>query len=436
MSDETENKVKIKILCVDDERNILVSLKRLFRKENYEILIAESGAEGLEIIQHEKVDLIVSDMRMPNMDGAEFLSKVKKLQPNIPSILLTGFSDQDSTIRAINEGQISAYVSKPWEDNDIKLKIRSLLKISHLEKETKRLLLLTHKQNKQLRDWNKRLEEKAQARVCELKQAECMVDKAYEELTNSYGAVVKLLSHTICARENIFSRDYPELPHLATALAQEAGISDYMVKQIYYSSMLFELGKLALPEHLLVTPVELLEPEDYRRFMSYPEIGASVLIDIPSFTDTAKIIANHYTYIDGSGYPQGIKGSDIPIGCKVLSIVKDYFLLQSGKFDGLKYTARDARHYIFERKGKLYDQALTKLFHGISKRWEQENEKIEEHMITSMQLQTGMVLSRDCTNDKGLLLLHKGATIKEETIAKLIMFEKIHDCPLNLYIKT
>lgn len=436
MSDQIETTKIAKLLFVDDEKNILVSLRRLFRKEGYELFLAESGAEGLEIIKKEAIDLIVSDMRMPNMDGAEFLSQAKEIRRNIPSILLTGFSDQESTIRAINEGKISAYVSKPWEDNDIKLKVSSLLKISHLEKEKERLLLLTHKQNKQLRDWNKNLAEKVDARVRELKQAECMLDKAYEELSGSYDAVVKLLAHAISARENMLSRDYPDLPMLAEGLAKRAELSDYMVKQIYYSSLLFELGKLALPEKLLETPLELLEVEEFEQLMSYPEIGASVLNDISNFRDTARIIEHHYEYLDGSGAPDALESEEIPIGCKVLSIVKDYFLLQSGRLDGIKYTAKDARNYLLGHKGKLYDRILVELFVELSKRREDDNEITEEHMVSGKQLQKGMVLSRDCTNEKGLLLLNRGIKLTEEMIARLIAFEKVYDFPLRIYVNS
>jgi len=435
MSENKEKTKPAKLLCVDDEKNILVSLKRLFRKDNYEIFLAEGGAEGLEILEKEPIDIIISDMRMPNMDGAEFLSRAKDVRKNIPSILLTGFSDQESTIRAINEGKISAYVSKPWEDNDIKLKVSSLLKISHLEKEKNRLLLLTHKQNKQLLVWNKKLEEKVDARVRELKEAECMLDKAYEELSGSYDAVVKLLSHAICTREYMLTRDYPDLPLLAENLAKAANLSDYMVKQIYYSTLLFELGKLALPEKLLNTPIELLDTDDYEQLMAYPEIGASVLSDIPNFKDTARIIEHHYEYLDGSGAPDALDGDEIPIGCKVLGIVKDYYLLQSGKIDGIKFTAKDARTYISDHKGKLYDSNLSKIFFEVSKQYEADNHILEEHAVTSMQLQKNMVLSRDCTNGNGLLLLNKGAKLTEETITKLIAFEKIYDFPLQVYVR-
>ena len=434
-TDKADKADKPKILFVDDEANILVSLKRLFRKEGYEIFTAESGLQGIEVLKNEPIDIIVSDMRMPNMDGAEFLGLAKEIHPKTPSILLTGFSDQESTIRAINEGKIGAYVSKPWEDNDIKLKVSSLLKISHLEKEKERLLLLTHKQNKQLRNWNKKLEEKVKARVNELKQAEGMLDKAYEELSSSYDSVVKLLSHAICSKENMLNRTYTDLPYLAKDLAEAAELSDYMITQIYYASLLFELGKLALPDKLLTTPIELLSVEEYEQLMSYPEIGASILSDISNFSDTARIVEHHYEYLDGSGAPDCLENGEIPIGCKVLSIVKDYYLLQSGNIDGIKHTSKDARSYLHKYRYKLYDAKLTDLFLELSTQYEKDNDIIEEQTLKSMQLQPGMVLSRDCSNGSGLLLVSKGKSLDETMIKRLIAFEKVYDMPLTFYIK-
>lgn len=435
MSDkETETAPAIKLLCVDDEKNILVSLKRLFRREGYEIFLAESGAEGLEVVENEAIDIIISDMRMPNMDGAEFLRRAKEINKNIPSILLTGFSDQESTIRAVNEGKISGYVSKPWEDNDLKLKVASLLKISQLEKEKERLLLLTHQQNKKLLNWNKQLEDKVQQRVLELKQTEGMLDQAYKELSESYDAVVKLLSHAICARENMLNRQYPMLATLCEKLAEMADLSSYMVKQVYYAGLLFELGKLALPDQLLNTPLELLSPEELDRHNSYPQIGADVLKRISNFQDTARIIEHHLEYVNGSGSPDGLKKEDIPIGCRILSIVKDYFLLQSGNLDGIKYTARDARNYLLNIKAKLYDESLVAKFYDVAKYYESENEISEEMLLNSKKLLKGMVLSRDCINAKGLLLLQQGMILTDEMIARLIAFEKIYDSPLQIYV--
>ncbi|MES2932880.1 MAG: response regulator, partial [Pseudomonadota bacterium] len=116
-----EEVVPATLLCVDDEPNILSSLRRLFRAKGYRILIAESGAAGLKVLETETVDLVISDMRMPEMDGAQFLEQVRSRWPETIRLLLTGYSDIQSILDAINRGEIYRYITKPWDDNDIVL---------------------------------------------------------------------------------------------------------------------------------------------------------------------------------------------------------------------------------------------------------------------------------------------------------------------------
>ena len=115
------------ILCVDDEQNILNALKRLLRKENYRLLTGGSGKQGLEILAENKVHVVVSDHRMPEMNGTEFLKQVRETYPNILRIILTGYTDVDTITEAINEGHIYKFFLKPWNDQNLKLEIRQAL---------------------------------------------------------------------------------------------------------------------------------------------------------------------------------------------------------------------------------------------------------------------------------------------------------------------
>lgn len=153
------------ILFVDDEKSILSSLRRLFRTSPYELLTAISGAEALDILKVRMVDLVVSDMRMPEMDGAEFLTKVASQWPETIRILLTGYSDLESTIAAVNNGRIYRYLSKPWEENDLRMTIHQALEKKTIEKERDRLLLLSSSQNAELLSLNQNLEKTVEART-------------------------------------------------------------------------------------------------------------------------------------------------------------------------------------------------------------------------------------------------------------------------------
>ena len=158
------------LLFVDDEANILSALKRLFRPLGYRIFTAGSGAAGLEILVREQVDLVVSDMRMPEMNGAQFLEKVRQQWPDTVRILLTGYAEIGSTIDAINKGQIFRYISKPWEDSDITLIVKHGLERRDLERRNKGLDELTRKQDEEMKQLNADLEEKVKARAGEVRQ--------------------------------------------------------------------------------------------------------------------------------------------------------------------------------------------------------------------------------------------------------------------------
>lgn len=118
---------KIKILCVDDEPNVLNALKRLFLDENYTTLTASSAREGLGVLEQEEVQIVVSDYRMPEMNGVEFLREVYKRWPGTVRIVLSGYADASATVEAINEGHIYKFVPKPWNDDDLLVTIKNAI---------------------------------------------------------------------------------------------------------------------------------------------------------------------------------------------------------------------------------------------------------------------------------------------------------------------
>jgi response regulator RpfG family c-di-GMP phosphodiesterase len=129
MSVENEvMKTPMTVLCVDDELNILKSMKRMLYKKNYQLLLAQSGAEALEFMQLHDVHLIISDMKMPAMSGAQLLEKVASSYPNTYRILLSGYSDIESKVDAVSKGKIHCYLQKPWDNKEITHAIEEGLK--------------------------------------------------------------------------------------------------------------------------------------------------------------------------------------------------------------------------------------------------------------------------------------------------------------------
>jgi two-component system probable response regulator PhcQ len=144
------------ILLVDDEPNVISALERALLDEPYTIYGAESGEKGLELLSRTKVKVIVSDERMPGMGGAEFLSRVKELHPQIVRIMLTGQASVESTMKAVNKGEIYRFLIKPWDDTELILSLRSAVERYDMEEENRRLLRTVKRQSREL----KKLEER------------------------------------------------------------------------------------------------------------------------------------------------------------------------------------------------------------------------------------------------------------------------------------
>ncbi len=141
-----------RILVVDDEVNICNALRRSLRKEGYEIFVANEPAEGLDVLKKEKIDLVLSDHLMPNMTGLEFLSIVRDRHPDSVRILLTGHADMDTAIKAINDGQVYRFLTKPWDDVELKVTLYLAFEHLDLEREHRRLLATYRRQADLIKD--------------------------------------------------------------------------------------------------------------------------------------------------------------------------------------------------------------------------------------------------------------------------------------------
>lgn len=158
------------VLFVDDEIGILNAVKRLLRKEEYEIVAISEPEEALKLLESGKeIDVIVSDYRMPQINGVEFLKKAKVLAPDTVRIVLTGFSDVTSIVNAINEGEIYKFLSKPWNDDELKINIRHAIELCEIKKENKRLYQQITDQNTQLKYLNENLETLVEEKTYELR---------------------------------------------------------------------------------------------------------------------------------------------------------------------------------------------------------------------------------------------------------------------------
>lgn len=159
------NTCQHKVLCVDDEQSIVNSIKRLVRKEEYQLLTAGNGQDGLKLLAQNDVQIVISDQRMPGMNGTEFLKEVKALYPDILRIILTGYTEVDSITEAINEGSVYKFFLKPWNDHNLKLEIRQALEQYDLIQANKQLHEKIVGKNNELKQINENLEKAVRERT-------------------------------------------------------------------------------------------------------------------------------------------------------------------------------------------------------------------------------------------------------------------------------
>jgi len=183
-----------KILLVDDEENVLKALKRLFiEDEGLEVHTASSGREGLELLKNTEFAVIVSDQRMPEMTGVEFLQQAKELFPDAVRIMLTGYADIHATIKAINDAGAYRYITKPWNDKEIKFIIKEALDYFRLIKENKYLLALTVKQKEELNTWSKKLENHVRKQIADLTEKDSEINILNSKLQKYHSGILDVL---------------------------------------------------------------------------------------------------------------------------------------------------------------------------------------------------------------------------------------------------
>ena len=167
----TENNTTYTVLFVDDEPNILRAIKRALFTMDITLLLADSGAKALELMANNEVHVVISDMKMPQMSGAELLEQVATKYPETFRVVLTGYADIESTIQAVNQGKIHRYLQKPWENQELISVVEEGLERVKLKAENLRLQKLTKLQNKKLKDVNTSLEQMVQKRTRQIKAA-------------------------------------------------------------------------------------------------------------------------------------------------------------------------------------------------------------------------------------------------------------------------
>jgi response regulator RpfG family c-di-GMP phosphodiesterase len=427
-----------RILFVDDEPNILSSLRRLFRPLGYEVLTAESGSAGLEIMKNGPVDVVISDMRMPEMHGARFLELVRASWPQTMRLLLTGYADIGSILDAINRGEIYRYITKPWDETDILLVVRHALERKAIEQERQRLETLTQWQNEELTALNAALETKVEQRTSALKKAHDDLVLSNEKLKTNFLTSIKVFSNLIELRGQNLAGHSRRVADLARRIAVKMGLEGREAQEVFIAGLLHNIGKIGFPDELLTMPVSLMRSEDLGRYRKYPARGEQLLMPLEDLREPAKIVRFHQERFDGKGFPDGLAGFNIPIGARILALAGDYFNLQIGAFAQRCLRSEEATAMILQNRGTRYDplvvDAFDEIVHG--RVAASPVGAISDMAVDVAGLRAGMVTSRDLIMHDGSLLLSAEHVLSERLIQQLINFQRSSKISLTLYIRS
>lgn len=358
-----------KVLCVDDEQNVLDGFQRQLRK-HVALTTRGSGEEGIKAIQEEgPFAVIVSDMQMPNMDGVTFLAKVREIAPDTIRMMLTGNADQQTAIKAVNDGHIFRFLNKPCSSEDLLKAIEAGVEQHSLITAEKELLEKT--------------------------------------LKGSIQVLVDVLSMTSPVA---FSRAM----RLRQYVAQMAGGVDLKETwQLEVAAMLSQIGFVTIPGEVLEKffAGDALTDVEKKMMSSCPEIGRKLIANIPRLETVAEIIARHQ-YPFGGDKMIDIAADLVNAGSRILQVAVDFDILYS------RGTSRRLAIQTMSQKSDVYDRRVVEMLDKI----ELEEGGRVSNVVKVQELVQGMVLEEDIRSDKGVLVLPKGSEVNCTIHQRLVNF--------------
>ncbi len=415
------------ILIVDDEENILKALRRLLRREPYRVISTTDPVEALDIARKEEPSVIISDQKMPRMNGAELLSQVKVASPDTVRIMLTGYADMQAALSAINEGQVFRFISKPWNDDELREVLRQANFQNYLVRENKRLMEVTKEQNAKLKDLNMTLEKKVLERTEQLHQKHQKLKAIYRRLQTNFRDTVRVFVELTEMYDPSLGGHSKRVASLSRMLAERLGISGVELNLVEIAAYLHDIGLIGFPREIYRQPYESLKPAQQTLFRSHTEIGYTLLQKIEFLRQVAIIVRSHHERYDGKGFPEFLSGQNIPVGARIIHLISTYdnYIHRDGLARG-KALARITR-----MSGREFDPSIVKVFHetqtGIS-------QVTTEVAVDLSELKEGMRLARQVNTASGRMLMAKDAELTAAHIQRMQKFNDIDPIIDRIYV--
>ncbi|MCX8042997.1 MAG: response regulator [Desulfobacterota bacterium] len=403
------------ILLVDDEEHILSSLKRLLCAEDYAVLTATSGEQGLRLLENNPVGLIISDQRMPGMNGTEFLARARQCCPDAVRIMLTAYSDMEATIGAINRGEIYRFITKPWQDEELKMIVRDALERYRLVQENKRL-------TRELREWNARLEQRVREQTAEIEQQNKELMQLNKKLQENFKSSLQAFASLIELRDMRLSNHAHNVASIAVKIADEIKVSQQERDTIEAAALLHDIGKIGVPDSVLAKQPKDLTAEERRQLEQHPIRGQAALEPIESLREAAVLVRHHHEWYNGDGYPDRLRFDNIPLGSRIIAIADAIDRHANPGRRGGAYDVMRAFRIVYADRRTHYDEHLMPALEKIVRVLDAGADKTigtGQKACLPEELVPGMVLAEDIRTGTGILVLPAGTALKHEHILAL-----------------
>jgi cyclic di-GMP phosphodiesterase len=279
------------ILIVDDDAQVREVLHQIFLSANYRCVLAANGKDGLQVFRNARPPLIVTDLKMPVMDGIALLDGIRREDGDAAVIVLTGAPDVKTAIDSLKLGAYD-FIMKP-------VNVDELLFAAERALERRQLLI-------ERREYHELLERR--------------VEEATRSLQEAYRATLEALGSALDSRDVGTEAHSRRVHGYALATAREYGMAEADIPDLEHGVLLHDIGKIGIPDAILLKPGRLT-PEEWQTMRRHPEIGKRLIEGIAFLRGAVPIVYCHHEKWDGSGYPRGLKGDDIPLGARIFSVV-------------------------------------------------------------------------------------------------------------------
>ncbi len=350
------------VLVVDDEPSVVRALVEILEEMGHQARAAAAGSEALDILRQDEIDLVLLDIEMPRMDGFELLDKLDGLEADPEVVVVTGRFDTQAAIEAIRRGA-NAYLTKPFRLDEVRVTVERALE--------KRRVVLEN------RNYRQKLERRVKERTREAEAQQREVARLNVELQRSFEDTLQALVTALDLRDNETQGHSRRVAEYASLVAEKMGFADSDLLAIRWGAILHDVGKIGVPDAIL-RKNSSLTPEEQAEMRKHPEMGHKMLQHISFLRAGLDIVLCHHERWDGSGYPRGLSGEEIPLGARIFAVVDTLDAMTSDRPYRPAMPLEKAREEVRKHAGTQFDPQVAELVLSISaEAWQLARRKVE-----------------------------------------------------------